>query len=166
MGTLQARINWSGLPCSPSGDLPNPGVKPKSPALQADSLTCEPQGKPMLANSHTETCWPGQEHRVLSELPRTDGSLSLKPQLNAALEGPEKGTLGSQGHDCDPMDYSPPGSSVPGILQARILEWAAVSSSRRSSRPNGSPALQVDSFPAAPPGKAYSFGQREISQNR
>ena len=67
---------------------------------------------------------------------------------------------------CDPVDCSPPGSSVPGILQARILEWAAVSSSRRSSRPNESPALQVDSLPAAPPGKPYSFGQRGISQNR
>ena len=31
---------------------------------------------------------------------------------------------------CDPMDCSPPGSSVNGILQARILEWVAVSSSR------------------------------------
>ena len=30
---------------------------------------------------------------------------------------------------CDPMDCSPPGSSVPGILQARILEWVAISSS-------------------------------------
>ena len=28
---------------------------------------------------------------------------------------------------CDPMDSSPPGSSVPGILQARILEWVAIS---------------------------------------
>ena len=28
---------------------------------------------------------------------------------------------------CSPMDSSPPGSSVPGILQARILEWVAVS---------------------------------------
>ena len=28
---------------------------------------------------------------------------------------------------CDPTDGSPPGSSVPGILQARILEWAAIS---------------------------------------
>ena len=35
---------------------------------------------------------------------------------------------------CDPLDYSPPGSSVHGILQARILEWIAVSSSRGSSR--------------------------------
>ena len=31
---------------------------------------------------------------------------------------------------CDPMDYSSPGSSVHGILQARILEWVAISSSR------------------------------------
>ena len=30
---------------------------------------------------------------------------------------------------CDPMDYSPPGSSVHGILQARILEWVAMLSS-------------------------------------
>ena len=36
---------------------------------------------------------------------------------------------------CDPMDYSPPGSSVPGILQARILEWEFMPSSRRSSWP-------------------------------
>ena len=36
---------------------------------------------------------------------------------------------------CNPMDYSSPGPSVLGILQARILEWAAVSSSRGSSRP-------------------------------
>ena len=34
-----------------------------------------------------------------------------------------------------PMDYSPPGSSVPGILQARILEWVAISFSRGYSRP-------------------------------
>ena len=36
---------------------------------------------------------------------------------------------------CDPMDYSPPGSSVHGILQARILEWVAISFSRGSSQP-------------------------------
>ena len=34
---------------------------------------------------------------------------------------------------CDPMDHSPPGSSVRGILQARILEWIALSSSRGPS---------------------------------
>ena len=36
---------------------------------------------------------------------------------------------------CDPTDYSPPGSSVHGILQARTLEWVAMPSSRASSRP-------------------------------
>ena len=36
---------------------------------------------------------------------------------------------------CDPMDYSLPGSSVHGILQARILEWVAISSFRGSSWP-------------------------------
>ena len=35
----------------------------------------------------------------------------------------------------DPVDYSPPGSSVHGILQARIMEWAAISISRGSSQP-------------------------------
>ena len=36
---------------------------------------------------------------------------------------------------CDPVDCGPPGSSFRGILQARMLEWAAVSSSRGASRP-------------------------------
>ena len=36
---------------------------------------------------------------------------------------------------CDPMDCSPPGSSVPGILQMRILQWVATPFSRGSSRP-------------------------------
>ena len=36
---------------------------------------------------------------------------------------------------CDPVDYSPPGSSVHGTLQARILEWVAIAFSRGSSRP-------------------------------
>ena len=35
---------------------------------------------------------------------------------------------------CDPMDCSPPGSSVHGILQARIMEWVAMPSSRGSSQ--------------------------------
>ena len=33
---------WSGLPFPSPGDLPNPGIKPKSPALQAEALTSEP----------------------------------------------------------------------------------------------------------------------------
>ena len=37
---------WSGLPCPPPKDLSNPGIKPRSPTLQADSLLPEPPGKP------------------------------------------------------------------------------------------------------------------------
>ena len=36
---------------------------------------------------------------------------------------------------CNPRDCSPPGSTAQGIFQARILEWAAISSSRGSSQP-------------------------------
>ena len=37
---------WSGLPFASPGDLPDPGIEPGSPALQADGLTSEPPGKP------------------------------------------------------------------------------------------------------------------------
>ena len=37
---------WSGLPFPSPGDLPDPGIKPRSPALQADALTSEPPGNP------------------------------------------------------------------------------------------------------------------------
>ena len=37
---------WSGLPFPSPGDLPNPGIEPRSPALEADALTSEPPGKP------------------------------------------------------------------------------------------------------------------------
>ena len=40
---------------------------------------------------------------------------------------------------CDPIDSSPPGSPVPEILQARILEWVAMPSSRGSSQPRDHP---------------------------
>ena len=59
---------------------------------------------------------------------------------------------------CDPMDCNPSGSSVlHGILQARILEWVVMPSSRGSSQPR-SPAFQADSLPAEPSGKRKSTG--------
>ena len=57
---------------------------------------------------------------------------------------------------CDPKDCSPPGSSVYGILQTRVLEWVAMPFSRASSQCKdkpGSPALQADSSLSEPPGK-------------
>ena len=38
---------WSGLPFPSPGDLPDPGIKPRSPALQADASTSELPGKPI-----------------------------------------------------------------------------------------------------------------------
>ena len=38
---------WGGLPCSPLGHLPNPGIEPRSPALQVDSIPSEPPEKPI-----------------------------------------------------------------------------------------------------------------------
>ena len=40
--------SWNGLPFPSPGDLPDPGIEPRSPALQADALLSEPPGKPWL----------------------------------------------------------------------------------------------------------------------
>ena len=87
---------WSGLPFPSPGDLPDPGIKPGSPALQADALTSEAPGKPF----HQGRCYP---------------AAAAAKSLQSCL------TL------CDPIDGSPAGSPIPGILQARTLEWVAIS---------------------------------------
>ena len=82
------------------------------------------------------------------------------------------------------MDYSPPGSSVHGILQARILEWVTTSSFRGSSRPRNQTLhllrllhWQAGSLPLVPLGKlplglgayigqnTFLVGQWEQSRN-
>ena len=61
---------------------------------------------------------------------------------------------------CRPIDCSLPGSSVYGILQARILEWVAISFSRASSQPRDQTHVSCllhrhsSSLPLAPPGKS------------
>ena len=45
------RDYWNGLPFPSPRDLPNPGIEPRSPALQADSLPSEPSGKPKPAQT-------------------------------------------------------------------------------------------------------------------
>ena len=44
------------LPFPSSGDLPNPGIKPRSPVLQADSLPTEPPGKPIFEIVSSKSC--------------------------------------------------------------------------------------------------------------
>ena len=68
---------------------------------------------------------------------------------------------------CNPVDCSPPGSSVHGILQARILEWVAISFSRGSSDPGvepGSPTLEAHALTSKPPGKTVAPWQGSNSQ--
>ena len=70
---------------------------------------------------------PTAEHRLSLSCPykhNLEARLEARPKMQVAQSCP---TL------CDPMDCSPPGSSVHGILQARILEWVAMPSSRGSS---------------------------------
>ena len=52
---------WSGLPFPSPGDLPDPGIEPRSPTLQADALPSEPPGKP-----HTKEA---KEFQTTAQLP-------------------------------------------------------------------------------------------------
>ena len=71
---------------------------------------------------------------------------------------------------CNPMDYNPPGSTVHGILQARILEWAALTSSRGTSGPRNQTHIsynsllhwQVGSLPLMPPEQPHIY--RSLSE--
>ena len=70
----------------------------------------------------------------------------------------------------DSMDGSPPGSSVHGLLQARILKWVVMASSRDLLNPEiecaspEDPALQADSFTTEPPGKTMSDNPWPLTQ--
>ena len=124
---------WNGLPCPPPGDLPKPGIKLRSPALQADFLLPEPLRKPKNTEVGSLSFLQGiklgsvQESNqgflhcrwILYQL-----SYQASPSIYAA-----KSTKWLQSCPtlCDPIDGSPPGSPVPGILQARTLEWVAIS---------------------------------------
>ena len=82
---------WSGYPFPSPGDLPNPGIKPRSPTLQADPLPAEPQGKPKNTGVGSLSLLQGifltQElkqgllhcRRILYQLSYKGSPLSLKP---------------------------------------------------------------------------------------
>ena len=62
------QVYWSGLPCPPPGDLPIPGIKPRSPALQADALLSETPGKPHLSKSALKYFIQTQAHMMEDRL--------------------------------------------------------------------------------------------------
>ena len=58
---------WSGLPCPPPEDLPNPGIKPRSPALQEDALPSELPGKYIILLEEAKfknSSWPAIKKEV------------------------------------------------------------------------------------------------------
>jgi len=73
----------------------------------------------VAATSNTQK---GGKHRLL-EL----GALGHKVGIMAVVVAAAAKSLQSCPTLCDPIDLSPPGSPVPGILQARTLEWVAIS---------------------------------------
>ena len=103
----EAQEYRSGYPIPSPADLPNPGVELGSAALQLDSLPTEKLGKPHI-NIYVLYIYI----YIYIGLP---GGVAAAKSLQSCP------TL------CDPWDNSPPGLPVPGILQARTLEWVAIS---------------------------------------
>ena len=133
------------------GDLPNPGIEPRSPSLWADSLPAEPQGKPKNTGVGsvsllqrilpTQELNPGLLHCrwILYQLSR-QGSPMKEHTFFIPIPAFPAWKVESVSHSvrltlCNPIDCSPPGSSVHGILQERILEWVAISFSRECFQP-------------------------------
>ena len=102
------------------GDPPNSGIKLGSPVLEAYSLPTKLQGKPKKLDTF--------------QVQRQGNKYVFLPLLfNIILE--VLAIALSRAQLCDPMDCSPPGSSVHRISQARVLEWVVIFSSRGSSWP-------------------------------
>ena len=74
--------HWSGEPFPSPGDRSNPGIKPRSPALQADSLPAEPQGKPSLQYSH---CLNFERHLQVSPHIAYPGFISIFAALSPII---------------------------------------------------------------------------------
>ena len=55
---------WSGVPSPSPGDLPDPGIEPGSPALEADALTSEPPGKPFVVLVSYKSAFVQQRNRT------------------------------------------------------------------------------------------------------
>ena len=98
---------WSGLPFPSPGYLPNPGIEPGSPALQANSVPSESLGKPLK-----EVAWSINAYTLTRRVP-------VQPSL----------VIQSCPTLCNSVDCSLPGSSVYGILQAGP-EWAAIQNAK------------------------------------
>ena len=76
---------WSGLLCPPPGDLPNPGIKPRSSALQADSLPSEPLGKPKITGVAYPFCSGSSQSRNWTRVSCIPGGFFTSWAIREAL---------------------------------------------------------------------------------
>ena len=121
---------WSGFPFLSPGDLPDPGIKPRSPALQADALPSEPPGKPKNVQITVQL----HSFHILARLCSKSFKGVISYTLRACLKN-ESEVAQSCPTLWDPMNCNLSDSSVHGIFQAIVLEWIAVSFSRGCSQP-------------------------------
>ena len=105
------------MPFPSPGDLHDPGIEPSSPALAGRFFTTELPGKPMFCVCVC-VCIKCVSNMILYIY------MCVCVCVAAAAK-----SLQSYPTLCNPIDGSPPGSPVPGILQARTLEWVAISCS-------------------------------------
>ena len=81
----------------------------------------------MVVKIHLETCLTRRKRLLISWLQSPSAAISVPKYLLWNTAGAAAKSLQSCPTLCDPRDGSPPGSPVPGFLQARTLEWAAIS---------------------------------------
>ena len=129
--------------------------QPRSPALQANSLPSELPEKPFQQLPFNKCC----QGNTLGEC--AQGEQKILSLYLLYLSCVCAKSLQWYPTLCDPIDCSPPGSSVHGILQARILEWVAMPSSRGSSQPRNRTQVsysvlhwQAGSLPLTSPGNS------------
>ena len=127
-------------PESPSpGDLPNPGIEPRSPALQADALPAEPSGKPELIDGVTKRyhmIFICKNKGIVSRI-RKKTCLLYSEHLKHVFNFDIKCLISGDGLVARlcltlviSMDCSPSFFYVHGFSQARILERVGISFSR------------------------------------
>ena len=135
---------WSGLPCPPPGDFSHPGIKPEfpvTPAVQVDSLPAEPLGKPKwylcccccccsVASVVSDSVRPHRQQSTRLPRPWDSPGKNTGVDCHFLLQCMKVKSESEVTQSCptlsDPMDCSPPGSSIHGTLQARVLEWGAI----------------------------------------
>ena len=94
---------WSGLLSPSPGDLPNPGIEPGSPTLQADALLSEPPGKRHQSIRVTQK-WLREMQHILScfQLQEVENSVVLETKVLKPEFGPQSQCLLSLGSQFDP----------------------------------------------------------------